>query len=180
MVRHFVGALFFAFIGLALFVNLFQFSGAQVPFEMVMSSYEYDENSVFGFTSLFRFITTISDDPMLSTGLDWIKQGTSIFQKFSVDQVVSLFVNTRNAQPGVTILVAVFQILATGISGLILPFAYLYALVVIILGVFMFLWQFVAIFCKFLLGYYNYVPVSSGMLSAVNFTQSLSYITPAL
>ena len=161
MVRHFLGALFWSFIGLVVFVNLFQFSGAELPFEMPWGEYELPPDSVFGFTSIFNFMHTLADDELVNTGLSWIRTGSSLIKQFTVDEVVSMFVNVRNAPDGLNWLMLLASILTILVFGLIYPLIDFVAVFIILLGVLMFLWQIVSIFLKFLLGYYNYVPISS-------------------
>lgn len=183
MVRHFLGTLFFGFIVFALFVNLYQFSGALMPFEMNgISSQVPASDSIFGFTSIFNFITDLSSSTDIQAAIKCITAGVKVIQWFTIDKVVDVFESaTSLVKPtGIDALKLFISFIGVFFWGLLTPFTFLFGAVAILIGVFLFAWQLVAILVRFLYGYYNYVPVSSGMLSAVNFTQSLSYIPIAL
>ena len=76
MVRHFLGVLFWSFISVVVFINLFQYSGAVLPFNDYFNSNNVNlSSSYFGFSSFFTLLQTIGNDIGITTGLNIMNQG---------------------------------------------------------------------------------------------------------
>lgn len=164
MVRHFLGVMFWSFISFVVFVNLFQFSGAVLPFEDVGGvQVNTFNNSVFGFSSLFTFVQTIGSDDYIKIGLNTFSTGFSIIKMFSIDDLVGFFSNMVEAantgNGGLVILYLIANIFTLLKDVLVLPLVAVVAVFIMLVGLILFIWQLITIFFRFTLGYYN-IPLS--------------------
>lgn len=164
MIRHSLGVLFWSFIGLVVFVNLFQISGALLPFEDTGWFKQDVSNTYFGFTSLFNFTTSLGSNVGLQNGLSVIGSGFSLIKYFTIDSLIGIFTNAKNLSYSgnlldvVYLLTSILKFLFDGILGMVV---YPFALVIILIGVIMYAWSFLSVLFQFLLGYYNAtIPVS--------------------
>ena len=183
MVRHFLGTLFFSFIFVVIFVNLFQFSGATPPFEVygsVVDDVPVQFRGIFGFTSIFTFVEEIGTNKNIALALDWFNWGVKLVQKYSIDQFSSLYSDMRDVDiNNVALVISLLINSVTNIMfyGLVLPIVFITGAFMIFLSIVMFLWEIIGILVLFLLGKYNYYPVHSCLLTSEGcLSESASYL----
>lgn len=186
MIKHFLIMFFSAFIAQVIFINLFQFSGAILPFD-----YDPDiiipvntNTSLFGFSSLLTFAETISHDTYINIGIQAIGKGVSMLQHFSIDSIVELFEFIYDADfskgDGLVILTLIQTIVRILRDMIIAPLTWSAAILVIAMGVLIFLWQMITILCFLISGRYNMPIHSSGLLDSTAYNlPNLLWCLPA-
>lgn len=164
MIRHTLGIFFTSFIGICIFVNLYQFSGAIMPFELPFDSNPTDyQHSFFGISSIITFFQNLGNDSGISTAIAFMNTGIKVTQTFSVDTIVQVFDNINEiikSNPAllvVYIVAAIFNIIK---DILMLPIAGIVTIICLFVGLFTFIWQLLTYFFKFVVGYYN-VPLDT-------------------
>ena len=169
MVWRFLSCFFWFSLSLILFVNLFQYSGATLPFGNELGFEGNYENTVFGFSSIFTFVETIGSDKNIDNALTIFKTAVGIVQKFSIDEIVLKLEELQNVGHdfGKTIVAMITFIFTLFIDILVLPFVVVISLVLIIISIIMFAFNLLEILAKFLLGGYNLPINTSGLLNNV-------------
>lgn len=170
MIRHFLGLIFCSFIAQVIFINLFQYSGALMPFQSDFGPSHFDtQNTYFGFSSLILFIQTVSSDNGITTGISAITTGINIIQRFSVNSIVSLFDSIYNAGSldiGSSFAFIFSNLLRVVFDFIVGPIMWAVGLMIIIFGLLLFLWQLFSFIIFFIIGKFNMDFPDSGLLES--------------
>lgn len=179
MIWHFLKLTFFGTISLIIFVNVWQYSGAILPFDSALEN-DFNNNTFFGFSSIFTFMSNIGNDKDIANGFLIIKTGIGMIQDWSIDHIVSTFNGIRTHLDAGNNWFAIVEVVVgfiwIFIDSIIMPFITIFSLIIIIIGIVLFAFSFLSVFAKFLLGGYNINDFSSTIGTLPN----LMYILPTI